>query len=131
MARSRRRAPIWDENNLFPTEGVEPLERRPPDQQGSYAAVTPQPKVIVLVIDEADPHANQRDSSSVQYGVLYCLRTDDVRDKDRFWYQPHINGTPTGERFLWGVVGEDRWNIDHAISGVNYGVKQFRIRKGG
>lgn len=129
MPRSRR--PVWSERNLTSTEGVEALERRPADQQGSYTEVDPQPKIMVVVIDEADPHANQRDSSSVQYGVLYTLRTDDVQDKDRFWFQPHIEGVPCGERFLWGVVGEERWNINHALTQVNFGVKQFRIRKGG
>jgi len=107
------------------------LERRGPEQTGPYEVVTPQPKIMVVVIDEADPHANQRDSSSVQYGVLYCLREDDVRDKDGFWFQPHLNGVPVGQRYRWGVVGEDRWNIDHALTGVNFGVKQFRIRRGG
>ena len=128
---TRTRGPVWHAGNLHSSEGVEPLHRRPPDQQGDYTVADPQPTVMVVVVDEADPHANQRDSSSVQYGVMYCLRTDDVRDKDRFWYQPHLNGVPTGERYLWGVVGEDRWNINHALTNLNYGVKQFRIRRGG
>ena len=81
----------------------------------------PQPERLIPIIDESDPHANQRDSSSVTYGVVYCLRTDDVCDKDRFKFQG----------FYWGIVGPARWNIDHALTGVNYGVKQFRIRKGG
>ena len=131
MARRR----VWSEKNLHSTYGVEALKRRGPQQEGSYTAVDPQPKVMIPIIDESDPHANQRDSSSVTYGVLYCLREDDVHDKDQFWYQPHmmLNGVwvPTGERFLWGVVGTGRWNIDHALTGLNYGVKQFRIRKGG
>lgn len=95
--------------------------RRPPDQQGDYAPVEPQPKRLIPVIDESDPHANQRDSSSVTYGVVYCLRTDDVRDKDMFTFQG----------FRWGVVGSARWDIDHALTDVNFGVKQYRIRKGG
>jgi len=127
MARKR----VWDEHNLHSTEGVGALRRRPPDQQGSYADVDPQPKVMIVVVDESDPHANQRDSSSVTYGVLYCLREDDVRDKDQFWYEPTMGGEVVGEKFLWGVVGVGRWNINHAITNLNYGVKQFRIRKGG
>lgn len=118
--------PLWDERNLRSSEGVEPLQRRGPEQTGPYAEVDPQPKVMIVITDEADPHANQRDSSSVQYGVLYCLRTDDIQDKDRFWFHP-----PGGQRFLWGVVGDARWNIDHALTGFNFGVKMFRIRRGG
>ena len=95
--------------------------RRGVNQQDEYQKVTPQPKRMIPVVDEADPHPNQRDSSSVQYGVLYVLRTDDVRDKDVFWFQ--------GSR--WGVIGMPRWDIHHALTGVNFGVKQFRIRKGG
>jgi hypothetical protein len=122
----RRRKPVWDEHNLLSSEGVEQLERRDSGQQGPWSVVDPQPKVMIVIIDEADPHANQRDSYSGQYGVLYVLRTDDVRDKDGFWFQP-----PGGQRFRWGIVGDARWNIDHSLSGTNYGVKQFRIRRGG
>ena len=130
--RGRRSRPIWRAGrNVFTTEGVEPLERRDVNQQGPWAPVDPQPLLMVPVIDESDPHANQRDSSSVTYGVLYVHRDDDVRDKDRFWYQPTMGGVPAGERFIWGVIGPGRWNIDHALTGVNFGVKQFRIRKGG
>lgn len=122
---------VWSEANLQSTEGVEPLERRGPDQQGPYTVVDPQPKVMIVVIDEADPHPNERNSYSGQYGVIYCLREDNVQDKDRFWYQPHLNGKPVGQRFLWGIVGAERWNINHALTGTNFGVKQFRIRRGG
>lgn len=126
---------VWDESNLYTPHGVEALQRRGASQQDAYVDVDPQPKVLIPIIDEADPHANQRDSSSVQYGVLYCLREDDVQDKDVFWYQPHtkVNGVwvPAGQRFRWGIVGADRWNIEHALTGLNYGVKQFRIRRGG
>jgi hypothetical protein len=122
---------VWDEHNLQSTEGVEALERRGPDQQGPYTPVDPQPKVMIVVVDEADPHANERNSYSGQYGVLYCLREDNVQDKDRFWYQPHLDGQPVGQRFIWGVVGAERWNINHALTGTNFGVKQFRIRRGG
>lgn len=122
---------VWDETNVESTEGVEQLERRGPDQKGPYVRVEPQPKVMVVVIDEADPHANEPSSYSGQYGVLYCLREDDVQDKDGFWYQPHLDGVPVGQRFRWGVVGAERWNINHALTGTNFGVKQFRIRRGG
>ena len=122
---------VWDERNLVPTEGIEALQRRGAEQTGPYTDVDPQPKVMILVIDEADPHANERSSYSGQYGVLYCLREDDIRDKDGFWYQPHVDGVPVGQRFRWGVVGEERWNINHALTGTNFGVKQFRVRRGG
>lgn len=123
VARSR---PLWNARNLHNTEGVESLQRRSAGQQDTYADVVPQPAVMIVVVDEADPHANQKDSSSVQYGVLYVLRTDNVQDKDTFWFRD-----PDGQRFRWGVVGQARWNIDHALTGFNFGVKQFRIRKGG
>lgn len=121
-----RRKPIWSEKNLYPTEGVEPLKRRGSDQTGPYVEVDPQPKVMVVVIDEADPRANEKGSASGQYGVLTVLRTDHVMDKDTFWF-----AEPDGQRFMWGVIGASRWNIDHALTGVNFGVKQFRIRRGG
>lgn len=124
MVPSRR--PIWDARSLKATEGVGPLMRRGPSQQDEYEEVDPQPEVMIVIVDEADPHANQRDSYSGQYGVIYCLRTDNVRDKDMFWFQP-----PGGQKFKWGIVGDARWNIDHALTGVNFGVKQFRIRRGG
>lgn len=102
------------------------LQRRDPNQQEPYEDADPQPELMVVVIDEADPHANQRDSFSGQYGVVYVSRTDDVRDKDRFFFQP-----PGGQGFYWGIVGTARWDIEHALTSVNYGVKQFRIRRGG
>lgn len=128
---TRIRGPVWHANNTHSSEGVGPLRRRGPEQTGPYEDVDPQPELMAVVIDESDPHANQRDSSSVTYGVLYCLRTDDVRDKDQFWFEPELDGVVCGERFLWGVVGPGRWNINHALTNVNFGVKQFRIRKGG
>jgi hypothetical protein len=126
-----RKAPWFNAANLTSTEGVEALQRRSPmqmaeDEGDGYVDVVPQPEVMIVVVDEADPHANQKDSSSVQYGVLYVLRTDNVKDKDVFWYRD-----PDGQRFRWGVVGQARWNIDHALTRFNFGVKQFRIRKGG
>jgi hypothetical protein len=124
--RARRRKPIWSATNLYSSEGAEPLQRRGPGQQDEWVDVDPQPEVMIVVTDEADPHANQRDSFSGQYGVLYVLRTDEVKDKDRFWFSP-----PNGQRFVWGIVGDARWNIDHALTGINYGVKMFRIRRGG
>lgn len=131
----QRRGRVWGAHNLITTYGVGDLERRDVNQQGPWTAVTEQPQVMIPVVDESDPHANQRDSSSVTYGVLYCLREDDVQDKDRFWYTPHmlIGGvwTPTGQKLVWGIVGGGRWNQNHALTGVNFGVKQFRIRKGG
>lgn len=128
---TRRRRPVWHEKNLLSSEGVEELMRRGPGQQDDYAAVVPQPKVMIVVLDEADPRANEHASVAGQYGVLYVLRDDDVRDKDAFWFQPKIGSAAVGERFWWGIVGQERWNIDHALTGVNYGVKQFRIRRGG
>lgn len=121
-----RKAPLWHAGNLHSTEGVGPLERRDALQQGPYTVVDPQPEVMIVVVDEADPHANEKNSYSGQYGVLYVLRTDDVQDKDVFWFTD-----PDGQRFRWGVIGQSRWNIDHALTRFNYGVKQFRIRKGG
>ncbi|ANM46264.1 head-to-tail stopper [Mycobacterium phage Gattaca] len=105
---------------------MEALQRRSAGQQDSYVDVDPQPQVMIVVIDEADPHANQKDSYAGQYGVLYVLRDDEVKDKDVFWYTD-----PHGQRFRWGVIGQARWNIDHALTKVDYGVKQFRIRRGG
>lgn len=122
MARSR----VWSEKNLHSSDGVGPLMRRSPNQQDDYYEVDPQPKVMIVVIDEADPHANERSSYSGQYGVLYVLREDEVKDKDMFWFEP-----PGGQKFKWGVVGDAKWNIKHALTGVNFGVKQFRIRRGG
>lgn len=126
MVAVMRRAPLWKAGNLHSSEGVEALQRRSPGQQDGYEDVDPQPEVMIVVVDESDPHANQKDSSSVTYGVLYVLRTDKVQDKDVFWFTD-----PDGQRFRWGVVGTGRWNIDHALTGFNFGVKQFRIRKGG
>jgi hypothetical protein len=122
---------VWDENNLRSTEGIEEIMRRGADQQGTYEPVDPQPKVKIIVVDEADPHANERSSYAGQYGVFYCLREDDVQDKDGFWYQPHMDGVPVGQKFWWGIVGAERWNINHALTGTNFGVKQLRVRKGG
>lgn len=123
---TRRGGRVWSEKNVRSSEGVGPLLRRSPNQQDDYYEVDPQPKLMVVVLDEADPHMNDRGSYSGQYGVLYCLREDEIKDKDVFWFQP-----PGGQRFKWGVIGDARWNIDHALTGVNFGVKQFRIRRGG
>lgn len=121
-----RRAPRWHAGNLHSTEGVGPLERRSPGQQDEYVAVDPQPEVMIVVVDEADPHANEKGSYAGQYGVLYVLRTDQVKDKDVFWY-----ADPDGQKYRWGILGQARWNIDNALTGFNFGVKQFRIRRGG
>lgn len=121
-----RKAPLWTAANLVSTQGVEALQRRSAGQQDEYEDVAPQPEVMVVVIDEADPHPNEKNSYAGQYGVLYVLRTDEVKDKDVFWFND-----PNGQRFRWGVVGQSRWNIDHALTNFNFGVKQFRIRKGG
>lgn len=121
-----RRSPLWHAGNLHSTQGVEPLQRRSADQQDAYVDVVPQPEVMIVVVDEADPHPNEKNSYAGQYGVLYVLRTDEVMDKDVFWFRD-----PDGQRFRWGVVGQARWNIDHALTRFNFGVKQFRIRKGG
>lgn len=121
-----RRKPRWNASNLHSTEGVEALQRRSPGQQDEYEDVDPQPEVMIVVLDEADPHANEKNSYSGQYGVLYVLRTDAVKEKDVFWFTD-----PDGQRFRWGVVGQARWNMDHALTKFNFGVKQFRIRKGG
>jgi len=121
-----RKPPLWHAGNLHSTEGVGLLERRDALQQGPWEVVDPQPEVMIVVVDEADPHANEKNAYSGQYGVLYVLRTDNVKDKDRFAFTD-----PDGQKFQWGVVGQARWNIDHALTRFNYGVKQFRIRKGG
>lgn len=131
-----RKPPLWHAGNLHSTVGVEPLQRRDPSQNsfvlepeaddGGWVDVDPQPEVMVVAIDEADPHANEPNSYTGQYGILYVLRTDNVKDKDGFWFTD-----PDGQRFRWGVLGQARWNIDHALTAFNFGVKQFRIRKGG
>ncbi len=121
-----RRKPLWTAKNLHSTEGVEPLQRRGPYQDDPWVDVDPQPEVMVVIVDEADPHANEKSSYAGQYGVLYVLRTDKVMDKDAFWYTD-----PDGQRFRWGILAQARWNIDHALTGFNYGVKQYRIRRGG
>ena len=125
------RRPAFSARNVRSTPGVEPLHRRSPYQQAAdeddgYIPVDPQPKLMVVIVDEADPHANQKDSFSGQYGVLYVERADEVKDKDVFWYTD-----PQGQRFRWGVVGQARWNLEHALTGLDFGVKQFRIRRGG
>jgi hypothetical protein len=117
---------LWNASNLVSTEGVGPLQRRGPDQVGPYVDVVPQPEVMIVIVDEVDPHANEKSSYAGQYGVLYVLRTDVVLDKDVFWYTD-----PDGERLRWGVLAQSRWNIDHALTGFNFGVKQYRIRRGG
>lgn len=121
-----RKSPLWHAGNLHSTEGVGKLQRRDPLQQEPYVDVDPQPEVMIVVIDEADPHPNEKNSYAGQYGVLYVLRTDEVKDKDVFYFTD-----PDGQTFRWGVVGQSRWNIDHALTRFNFGVKQFRIRKGG
>ena len=126
-----RRGPVFSAKNVSSTPGVEQLMRRSPDQQDEYIPVDPQPNLMVVVIDEADPHANQKDSYSGQYGVLYVERDDEVKDKDVFWYTDE-----SGQRFRWGVVGQARWNHPNALKrgrrrGIDFGVKQFRIRRGG
>jgi hypothetical protein len=107
-----------------PSQNAHVLE--PEAEGGGWEPVDPQPTLMIPVIDESDPHANQRDSSSVTYGILYVARDDNVKDKDGFWFHP-----PGSQRFWWGVVGGGRWNQDHALTRVNFGVKSFRIRKGG
>lgn len=131
MAGNRR--PIFRKDNLFSTEGVGQLERRDVSQQGPWSVVTPQPDVMILVLDQADPQIrlhpspDRRDEYTTIYGELFVLRTDDVRDKDRFWFQ--APGDP--ERIMYGIIGSARWNMRHALSKVDFGVKMYRVRKGG
>jgi hypothetical protein len=132
MPRARSK-PLWRPGvNVFSTEGVGPLMRKPDvNQQEPPEVLDVQPTLMVVVIDEADPHANDRSSYSGQYGVLYVARPDDVRDGDKFDYEPTLDGVVVGQKFRWGVLGASRWNQNHALTQVNFGVKQFRIRKGG
>lgn len=130
------RKAVFSARNVSSTPGVEALQRRPDyqdpeDEGGGYVDVVPQPKLMVVVVDEADPHANEKASRSAQYGVLYVERDDDVRDKDVFWYTDEF-----GQRFRWGVLAQARWNHPNALKrgrrkGLDFGVKQFRIRRGG
>jgi hypothetical protein len=119
------RKPAWSAENVMSSPGVEALYRRD-NPEGDYELVDPQPKLMVVIIDEADPHPNERNSYAGQYGVLYVQRDDNVKDKDVFWYTD-----PDGQRFRWGVVGQARWNHPNVLTRFDFGVKQFRIRKGG
>lgn len=128
-----KRRPIFRKSNLFSTEGVGPLERRDADQTGPWAAVTPQPDVMILILDQADPQIrlhpspDRRDEYTTIYGELWVLRTDDVHDKDRLWFQ----APGSTERILYGVLGGARWDMRHGLTGQDFGVKMYRVRKGG
>lgn len=58
---------------------------------------------------------------STQSGSIFVPRDSGVRDNLRFFY----GGT------WYGIIGDARWNYEHALTGENFGYVEFTVRKGG
>lgn len=85
---------------------------------------TPDPGVLdhcVPVVDAPLAQTLSRGTASTQSGSVFVPRDSGVRDNMRFFYQ----GT------WFGIVGDQRWDYPHALTGEDYGYIEFTIRKGG
>lgn len=75
----------------------------------------------VPVVDAPLAQTLSRGTQATQSGSVFVPRDSGVKDDMRFYY----NGT------WYGIVGDERWNYDHALTGENYGYVEFTVRKGG
>lgn len=75
----------------------------------------------VPVVDAPLAQTLARGTASTQSGSVFVPRNSGVKDDMRFFY----GGT------WYGVVGDERWNYDHALTGEDYGYVEFTVRKGG
>lgn len=75
------------------------------------------------VIDMNRPVADDERSSrrSTQAGSLFAPRGCGLKDGDRFTYQ----------NVTFGIVGNALWDMDHPLSGDDFGYVEYVIRKGG
>lgn len=75
----------------------------------------------VPVVDAPLAQTLARGTASTQSGSVFVPRGSGVADNMRFFY----GGT------WYGIVGDARWNYDHALTQENYGYVEFTVRKGG
>lgn len=67
------------------------------------------------------PSADDNSSLYSQGGDLFVPRGSDLRNGDRVTYQ--------GRTF--GIVGEAQWDMDHPLTGEDFGYVVYTIRFGG
>ena len=75
----------------------------------------------IPVVDAPLAQTLARGTVSTQSGSVFVPRDSGVADNMRFLYQ----GT------WFGIVGDERWNYNHALTGEDFGYVEFTVRKGG
>lgn len=75
----------------------------------------------VPVVDAPLAQTLARATVSTQSGSIFVPRGSGVTDSMRFFY----HGT------WYGIVGDERWDYEHALTGEDYGYVEFTVRKGG
>lgn len=75
----------------------------------------------VPVVDAPLAQTLARSTQSTQSGSIFVPRGSGVTDNMRFFY----HGT------WYGIVGDERWDYEHALTGEDYGYVEFSVRKGG
>lgn len=100
-----------------------------PDWQPATTIVNQQPRAgrlpgeldhCVPVVDAPLAQSLSR-GMATQSGSVFVPADSGVADNMRFFY----NGT------WYGVIGDARWDYNHALTGEDYGYVEFTIRKGG
>lgn len=78
----------------------------------------------VPVLSEPSPtngQVTERSKRYVQTGDLYVRRGSDLRDGDEI----------TLSQGVFGVVGDVQFDMDHPMTGMDFGWVKYAIRKGG
>lgn len=96
-----------------------PFER--PDALGGYAPLDNIPAVVVLEAPSAGPQSMGAQTDDItaftQSGQVFVPRGSDLRAGDRFTYQ--------GRKYF--LVGARNWDINHPMTGYDFGWMTFNI----
>lgn len=74
-----------------------------------------------VVPDLDDPQPATDGEGYTQSGVFFVPRGSDLKDGDRFKYQ---NKT-------YGVVGDAQWDMNHPLTGADFGYVYYLVELGG
>ena len=106
---------------LAPIFGVTITPSRPAfDSLGNPTPVD-LPSITNAVFALNGPSADDDSSLYSQGGDLFVPRGSDLRNGDRVTYQGRI----------FGIVGEAQWDMDHPMTGEDFGYVAYTIRYGG
>ena len=90
------------------------------DRLGDPLPVAGELDHCIPVVDAPLAQTLARGTVSTQSGSVFVPRDSGVADNMRFF-----------TRDLVGIVGDERWNYIHALTGEDFGYVEFTVRKGG